>query len=382
MSTRSTITTNGNTKIKKIVFGIIVVATVTVSALVGVIWCGKSGNNGKDVVTIGAVLPLTGKFADNGNGVRVGLEFAIRDINVAGKVNYQIKYFDTQSEAKNALTGYTKLKTINKINIMFTTTSDHALILKPKAIEDGVLLFCLAPHTDITKHNGQLVFRFTTLNADDAECLARYALDSLHSKRVFLYALNNEAGLDYEKAIREKIATNLIGTTFYDEDTTALRNLATANTYKDADCIAIFGHTPAMGFLIKNIREGGYIGPVIASAAFNQPSILTTVGDYLQTISFVECDFPFASRQHKMWDEEAQAEYKFSFTVMSYLTYSVLHIFNNIRSTGCFLPQEIGKRLNEPNTYLINAGEETLMLTTNDGGIAPRLFMRTPSNIN
>ena len=52
----------------KIIFGIAVIVVVAVIAVFGII--NQRGKNNEDnVVTIGAILPLTGKFADSGNSI-------------------------------------------------------------------------------------------------------------------------------------------------------------------------------------------------------------------------------------------------------------------------------------------------------------------------
>ena len=367
--------TGGNAKAKKTVIGIIAIAAIAVIAFFGT--QNRNRNDDANTVTIGAILPLTGKSADLGNGVRVGLETVVHERNADKKTNYKIEYFDTQSEAKNALTGYTKFKTINRIKFFVTTPSDHALILKPEAIKNESLLFCLTPHSELTKDNGQLVFRYTITSLDEVNYQIHYILNAFPAKQKFFYAPNTESGLEYVKYFKEKLSTDLIGTCLYEEDVTTLRNIATANTYKGADCIIIMGSTPGMGFLIKSIREGGYTGPILANAGFNQPTVLASAGDYAKSVSFSDLDFPYQSNQHKRWNDEALATYKSSFSSISYLTYGILRIFDEIYTSGVHTPREIGNALSEAKTYTVKTGDAALEFNARDGGIAPRLRMQT-----
>jgi len=384
MSTNNTTNTNtpgGNAKGRRIFIGIVAVAVVAVIAVFGI--RNMSENVGSDdVVIIGAILPLTGKFAGAGNGVRVGLEFAIRELNAKGSVSYKIEYYDTQSEAKNALAGYSRMKNLNKVKFFITNTSDHSLIIKPDAIKNGSLLFCITPHVDITKENQQLVFRCTNTSEDDVITQVEYINNTLRAKRIFHYTMNTEAGLDYDKFYKKHLGANFIGTCVYEEDVGTLRNIATVNTYKKADCILINGNTPALGFLIRILREGGYVGSIIANSTFNQPSIIAAAGDYARTVSFSDYDFPYRSIQHKIWNEKSLVTYQSSFTLMSYHSYGIIRIFDKIYSTGIHSPREIGKQLSETKNYEIKAGEEVLVFTTKDGGISPRLHMSTFSDNN
>jgi len=379
MSTNNTNTPGGNANGRKIFIGAIAVVVIAAAVFFVTRNRDQNANTGNETVTIGAILPLTGKYADAGNGAKVGLEFAIHDISAQGKINYQMVTYDTQSDAKNALTGYSRLKTLNKINIFFTTMGDHSLILKPEAIKSDSLLFCVSALPDITKDNKQLVFRLATTTLGEVNCMLQHISNSLHSKRVFTYMFNNEACLEYGKLIKERDAGNLVGTCLYEEDFAAMRNIVTANTYKNADCIIIIGTTPAMGFLVKLIREGGYSGPIIASAAFNQPSILNAAGEYGKQVSFVDYDFPYHSNQQKIWNDEAQKKYKTSFSIMSYHTYGALRILNRINSPEILSPRDIGKILSENKTYKLNAGDAAMKFNAQDGGITTDLRMRTIS---
>ena len=372
MSTSSTNTKGGNVKLKKIVFGIVAVVAVAVSTIVGLTGCGKSGDEGKEVVKIGAILPLTGKDAESGNGTKAGLEIALREINANSEIKYAIEYYDTKSEAKNAPMGYTRLKSVDKINIFFTSTSSHSLTLKPLAIKDSSLLICNSAHIGITKDNAKMVFRSMCAATEQAECIMNYITDSLQSKKVFVYSYNDESAHDFQKALQMGLTNNLLGTCVYEEDLLALRNISTSHTYLEADCIVVIGSTPAQGLLVKLIRESGYAGSILAHGAFSVPSIVAAAGNYAQTVDFVDYNFPYNSEQHNEWDEITLKKYKTAFSGYSYMAYGVFHILNQIHESGVNATYDIGNRLSEAKTYAISGIKFT---THPDGGITAPLRM-------
>ena len=219
------------------------------------------------------------------------------------------------------------------------------------------------------------------MSTDDANCQIDYISNSLKPDRVFFYTFNNETGSELEKYFRKELGTRLTGTCFYDEDIERLRNVATANTYGNADCITIYGFTPALGRLIKLLREGGYTGAIVASTGFNQPSVLDIVGDYAKSVSFADYDFPWQSKQHKIWNDEALATYKTSFSISSYQAYGAFRVFDELYSAGHHSPRDIGAQLSKDKVYGFKAGEEALAFTTHtDGGITSRLCMRIAGN--
>ena len=382
MSANSTAnnTFGGNAKIKRIIFGMIAVAAVAICTVVGLTGCGKPSDDGKKVVKIGAILPLTGKFANVGNAMKAGLERATREIQSDRNTVYKIEYYDTQSEAKNALTGYNRLKNINKINVFFTAPSDHAFAFKPEIIKDGGLLFAVAPHLEITKDNEQLVFQPFNSSENESAYLLQYVFDELKSERLFVYSHNTEAGATYANYFQERLGADLVGICLFEEDAAMLRNISTANTYKNADCIMVCGLTSGMGLLIKFIRENGYSGPIVSNIGFSFPAVLASAGDYSKSVTFVDYDFPYASSQHKAWNDGSLSAYNTSFTFQAYLAYGALCIFDDIYASGVCLPEEIGKHLSVEQTYIVKAGEESFEMTTHtDGGITARLRMNSTS---
>jgi branched-chain amino acid transport system substrate-binding protein len=329
------------------------IGLTAVIIIVGLGWffLGKQEDKKQETIKIGAVLPLTGKFADAGNSVKAGLEIAIRELQKTSNKKYDVIYYDTKSEVKNAISGYQKLKSVDKVNLYFTNVSDHCLALKPLAIKDSTLLFCIASHTEITNNNANLVFRPTNTGVDEANYMINYITDSLHDKKIFFYAFNTEAGIDLEKAFKEKLSANLIGTCLYDEDMSIVRNITTASTFKNADCIAVIGYTPIMGRIIKSLRESGYKNPILTNVGFNTPSVIESTGDYAKSVLYVDYDFPYKSKQHFERDSIALANYHTSFTVMSYVSFGSLFIIDDALNNVNGKATDIGKYISKHGEY-------------------------------
>ena len=320
---------------------------------------------------IGAVLPLTGKYADAGNSVKVGLEIALRELERKSEKKYDIIYYDSKSEVKNAISGYQKLKSIDKVNLFFTNMSDHCLALKPLAVKDSVLLFCIASHSEIANNNENLIFRPTNTGIDEANYMIEYISEFLNNAKIFFYSFNTEAGIDLEKTFIEKMPNNLIGTCLYDEDVSIIRNITTISTYKDANCIVVIGYSPIMGNIIKSLRESGFKGVILTNVGFNNPSVIETAGDYSKSVLYVDYDFPYKSKEHFERDSIALTEFRASFTVMSYVTFASLYIIDNT------LLYVDGDRATEIGRYISNHGEyniEGMIFTPHpDGSITSAL---------
>jgi branched-chain amino acid transport system substrate-binding protein len=323
-----------------------------------------------ETIKIGAILPLTGKFADAGNSVRVGIAIAAQELNETSDNKFEVIYYDTESEVKNATSGYTKLKSINKCEIFFTSMSDHCLALKPLAIKDSLLLFCIASHPDITKENHQLVFRPANTGIDEAIFMINYIRNNMPSSSIFVYSYNADAGIELEKKFKEELSDKVIGSCIYEEDLSSIKNITLSSRYKNAEVIIVIGFSPTMGSVIKSLRESGYKGDIIANAGFNNPSVLNVVGDYAKSVSYTDYDFPYTTTMHQVKDSISHADYKTSFSSLSYMSYVPMYIISNALKNGDFSTHSIGSFLSVEKEYNVNGA---IFTTHEDGGITPGL---------
>lgn len=330
--------------------------TIGAAVLIGIVslLAYRAQNQGasEDVIRIGAILPLTGKYADTGNSVVAGLDLAINKINAnVTRKKISVEYFDTKSEVKNAVLGYNKLKTLSNMRIFFTTLSDNSLALKSAAIQDGNLLFCIASHADITKDNKKLVFRPINTGDDEAHFLSRYIKESGVRKKIYFYIFNTEAGLAVERIFKGELDDKIIGVNLYGDDYSTIRHVTTKATYKDADCIVVVGYSPTMGIIVKYLRESGYTNEIIANLGFNNPATIKAAGGHAKGIWYNDYAFPYDSDEFRLRNEVSMKKFHSEFTALSYISYSCVHILDKLISKVGQEPAVIGEVLSAENTY-------------------------------
>lgn len=358
------------TKNKKLLIGIGIVALLCIVA-VGIY--RNRQQNDDNVIRIGAILPLTGKYADTGNSVVAGLDMAVSSLN-DGKTGAKIivEYFDTKSEVKNAVLGYNKLKTMSNVNVFFTTLSDNSLALKASAIQGGDLLFCIASHADITKDNNKHVFRPINTGDDEAHFLSRYIKNSDTRNKIYFYIFNTEAGLAVERIFKQELGDKIIGINLYGDDYSTIRNVTTKATYKDADCIVVVGYSPTMGIIVKYLREAGYANEIIANLGFNNAATIKAAGGHAKGIWYNDYAFPYDSAEFRRRNMISMEKYHSEFTALSYIAYSCVHILERVISEVGHDPIVIGDILSNENIYDV----EGLKFTSHpDGSITSEYKM-------
>jgi len=120
--------------------GVVVAAAAAVLTL-GLAACGSdsggsAGGSESGPIKIGAVFPLTGPAAPNGDWAKLGTEIAVKDINAAGGIDgrqVEVAYGDDQLEAQKAVTEMTRLVNQEKVDMVLgPLSSDPTLATLPQ----------------------------------------------------------------------------------------------------------------------------------------------------------------------------------------------------------------------------------------------------------
>lgn len=327
-------------------------------------------------IVIGAVLPLTGQYADNGNSIKAGLELAIEDLNArAVDYRYTLFCYDTHSEVRNATIGFNRLNDFHSIDLFVTTMSDNSMALKPLAVQKKKFLFCIASHTGVTDKSDGYVYRAANTGADESRRIIRCLKDEHPEKNMFLYTFNTDAGLDIARTFEENLGGKMIGKCVYDDNRTVLKSITTKDSYKNADCIAVIGFSPYMGSIIRSLRESGFVGTIFSNIGFNSSSIIAASGEAAKSVRFVDYAFPYGTEDEREKNARSQKLAGVSFSAMSYLAYENLFAIDHILGAKSVKDAHRAKKLLlKEASYDVNGiGFDT----KSDGSLTVNLVMRS-----
>lgn len=189
---------------KKILAVILAVSVVAVCFAA----CGKEpAADAEKTIKIGGSGPLTGDYAQYGQGVRNGAQLAINEINEAGGVNgYKLSLLDFQDDEgdpEKAVNAYNKLIDYKMQLSLGTVTSGACIAFQGKAAADN--MFVLTPSaTAVEAINGDNAFRVCFSDPNQGVASADYiAAHSLANKVAVIYDSSNP----YSSGIYEKFAT-------------------------------------------------------------------------------------------------------------------------------------------------------------------------------
>lgn len=167
--------------------------------------CGKSNDaSGEKTIKIGLSGPLTGDYAQYGNGVKNGAQLAIDEINEKGGVNgvkLELNAQDDEGDPEKAVNAYNTLKDWGMQLSLGTVTSGACIAFQGVAKVDNV--FVLTPSaTAVPAIEGDNAFRVCFSDPSQGIVSAEYiAAKKLATKVAVIYQTN-----DYSNGIYNKFA--------------------------------------------------------------------------------------------------------------------------------------------------------------------------------
>ena len=162
-----------------------------------------STSNGEVTLKIGGSGPLTGDYAQYGNGVKNGAQLAVDEINAAGGVNgikLEFKLEDDEGSQEKAVNAYNVLKDWGMKLSIGTVTSDACIAFQGEASRDN--MFVLTPSaTAVEAISGDNAFRVCFSDPNQGVASADYIADNNVAKKV---AVIYDSSNSYSSGIYEK----------------------------------------------------------------------------------------------------------------------------------------------------------------------------------
>lgn len=243
------------------------------------IFFGGSCNCAKDIIKIGAILPLTGPAAQAGINTKEGIDLAVDMLNENGGYNgqkIQVIYEDTKGEPKTGVTAIGKLITIDKVQyIIDNSLSSVTLAVAPVAEKNKVILLSTGGTSPKISEAGEYIFRIW--NSDDLEGLvmANFVVDSLHISNIAILHAQNEYGLGLKEVFMKQLSNKNIKInieTFEESSSSFQTQLIKILSYKPQS-IYIVGYPNSYMQIFKQLKENNYKGTVIGTGIFSDPGV-------------------------------------------------------------------------------------------------------------
>lgn len=257
--------------------------------------CSRSGSVSNEVaqspsksVKIGAILPLTGPSAWLGEQELIGLEAAATRYSSAEGIKIEIKVDDTASQSARAVTIAQRLIEVDRVDVLFVTTSSAYKAVAPIADRAQVPLLVMASEPGLIDEH-PTSFRIYMNFGDEAVTMAEY-IRRRNVKTVAIIRMNLEAFAGSSVKLRASLGTasNVLVEEAYEVGARDFRSSIERVASAKPDLVVLFPLGGEFIPLIEQVRQQPLLAhtPVLAGYTVTGPPALQNGFSIFQGVSF------------------------------------------------------------------------------------------------
>lgn len=254
---------------------------------------GGCHNSNKNVIEIGAILPLTGNAAETGDHIKKALELCCEIWNKKGgvcKKKITTIYFDNKGESKQGPILANQIISTTNIEKIIGTYSGVSLSAQPIFERNKILQLNFVASNEIVNKNTHYTLRCYPSTLDISNEFIKTIKNKFGKNKFIFFYSNTDFGVAYKKDI-EKAANFsdgiILKEVIYEETASTYRDLITKQNLNNEDIIFIAGQYRSLGLIIKQLRESGFEGCIIGDTHINSPSVTNILGDNKENIFYV-----------------------------------------------------------------------------------------------
>ena len=249
---------------KKLIWALVILVVVCVFG--GRAWyLQKQSVEQKNVVKIGALLPLSGQISLEGQGVVTALNMLAEKMNATRDVKVKFFYEDDKHTAKDSISAFRKLRS-QGIDLFLVFGDLPAKSILPLAEEQKVPLFAMAMSTEVNA--SPVVVSISPSSHHWMDVMARFVNETLKPKNVVIIHHKHVFQLEMTKQLREKFndTISFVHQEQFSHDSLEVRSVvAKALNYKP-DVVIVMGFGPTYIAVINTVREQGFTGPILTDS--------------------------------------------------------------------------------------------------------------------
>jgi branched-chain amino acid transport system substrate-binding protein len=221
------------------------------------------------VISIGAIMHLTGDFAMYGASFREGVELAESEINERGGIRgrkVRVVFEDSEMKPVKAHSAAMKLLNVDNVTAGLITTMTEAKSAGTLFEQRKKPIICLWDSAPQLDDIGEYVFGIGAWLPGSGEVAADFAYNNLRARTAgIIAAVNDEASMQVSRIFSDmfkKFGGRIAIEQSIDPQGADFRTILLKNREANPDVLyAPFGYNQAT--FIKQVRESGFKGPVV-----------------------------------------------------------------------------------------------------------------------
>ncbi len=268
-------------------------------SVTAIIWLGAGCQTAKLVETkavhIGVIMPQSGNFALYGKNVISGINYFVDQYNRQHKVKIVLHIVDNHSTAAGTVKAFAQLMSDTpKLPVIIGAySSNNTVVLKPFANRYKIPIVSPTSTSDIVTLNNPYMFRTCFSVSEQGAALGRFVKRQLKIDRLGIL-INIDADGEYSKGLSRsfakaykaaggKVALKLGYSRRYTKD---FQGFIQQFIEHDIDAIFVPTYLPIAVKVVKAARQKRFKGKIFGSDGWDEPSLLTSAGDYLNHCFF------------------------------------------------------------------------------------------------
>ena len=211
-----------------------------------------------------------------------GIILAVEEINAKGGLKgkkVQIIFEDSKNNPAVGVSALNRLIEMENTPVIISAMSSVSMALAPIVNKAGVVLFADVGHPLITQ-TGPWVFRNFPTTVTEASVMAKFILKE-DIRKVGILFINDEWGNSLKeellKSLSERVAITFVSP--FEKDGRDFKSLLTKLMATNPQAVYLGGYGPALGILVKQLRNIGFQGKILASMGLANLDALSAAGE-------------------------------------------------------------------------------------------------------
>jgi len=275
-------------------------------------------NKEKEVIKIGAILPLTGDLSSYGVDTKLALELAVKQENEKGGIdNKKIVLIieDSEGKAENATKAANKLINVDKvISILGPLSSPEVLAIAPIANKNRIPIISPSSTDNAITDAGDFVFR--TINADyiENEAFSNFIKVNFNLPRISIIANKAAGTLSYANSFETyylQSGGKIVRKELYDESQKDFKNLISKVLSDIPDAIYISGYSMEIGSIIRQLKQYNQKIQLLSYQSAEDSKVVNICGNLIDGLIYSSTTLPnnLLSGSRKAFNGEFEKEY-------------------------------------------------------------------------
>jgi len=238
------------------------------------------------LIKIGAILPLTGSNAVDGETAKQAIDLAIEeksnDLKQKG-VTLKVIYEDDKMEPNEGVNAAKKIIQIDKvIAIIGPFGSSVVLAVAPVAEQNRVVLISGSATNPKIKEAGDYIFRDVPPDDYQGKALSKFAYEVLKVRKAAILFINNDYGVGLKSVIEREfppIGGALVYKEAFNPGETDFRTYLQKLKNANPECVFLPSHHTEGALILRQAREMGIKPPFLGGDGIFRPELIDIASD-------------------------------------------------------------------------------------------------------